>query len=162
MTFGNTDWLGKGDWIAKAAERKRLRRGKERKQGAPPTTVIDRQDDNNARLRVARDKEQHRLQVAVAEHDALAKFLKVVHAKEATFKAPIAGVLDVDLVELAVFCGVDKLPYDVRFIAHQEVSEVIRRTNKRDHGHKHDDVPFGWPERVVFTREEFKEAMGLR
>ncbi len=97
----------------------------------------------------------------VDENAGLRKFLTVIRENEATFDAPIAGVLDVDLVELARHYEVDKLPADVRFMAVQEVAECVRRVNKRVHGHKHDDIPFGWPSPVTFTVQEFKEAMAV-
>ena len=160
----NISWLGAGDWVHKVRERRLARHEKAshgRKPRTPPTVVQDKLDENSARFRAAKEARTRRLEAAITEHVALSKFLRVLHDEEPKFKAPIAGVLDADIGELALHFGLDHLPVPVKFLAVEELSSTVRRVNKREHGHEHDEIPWCLPVGVRFTMSEFKEAVRM-
>lgn len=149
------------DWLWKVAQRKRERRVKERSHKAPPIVVQDRQDENSARLRAAKRARADRFDKAIEAHVTFEKFVATIQDNEATFDAPIPGVLDVDLVELAEHLSMRELPDAVRFMAVEEVHAVVRRVNKRVHGKPDDEIPWCLPKGVEFTAQEFKRAIGM-
>lgn len=156
----DTSWLN-NDWLAKLAERKRIRHAKEQSHKAPPLVVQDKRDADTTRLRMAKAARAVRMSTALDEHPAFARFIKIMADNDKTFRAPIAGVLDVDLVELVIALGLRELPTPVRFMAVEEVHAAVRRANKRDHDDIHDEIPWCLPKGTRFTLCEFKEAIGL-
>lgn len=149
------------DWLFKLAIRKQERRTKEKRPGAPPDAVRDKQDEGAALLRRAREARANAMAKALAEHKPFARFVKTLQVQEPECTALVAGVLDVDLAELAVRLNVDELPPAVKFLAVEEVHALVQRVNKRDHGHEHDEIPWCLPAGIKFTLQELKEAIGV-
>lgn len=150
------------DWLFKLSVRKKERHAKERRPGKPPAAVIDKQDEGAVLLRRMKEKRATAMSDAIDAHPEFNAFMEKLAAHEPEFNAPIRGVLDVDLAELALRLGVDSLPHAVKFLAVEEVHACVRRVNKRQHGKDWDEIPWCLPKDTRFTLEEFKEAIGIR
>lgn len=150
------------DWLFKLNLRKQERREKGHKPGAPPAPVRDKQDEASALLRQAREKRASAFNAAMLEHQAFEAFMTRIAKYEPELTAPIRGVLDADLAELAVRLGVHELPHAVRFMVVEEVHALVQRVNKRCHHGRHwDEIPWCLPEGTMFTLQEVKEAIGV-
>lgn len=127
-----------------------------------PEPLARKRDESDVLARRAKEAHQRRLAQAVADYKSLRVFLKTLAKYAPDCGSPYPGVLDLDLSQLATDVGLRSLPYEVKFLAVQEVHGIIKRVNKRVHGQRHDALPWDLPRGVQYSLEEFRDTIGMR